>query len=66
VGSDAIICASAVIKAGVSIGEGAVVGMGAVVCHDITPGTVVFGVPASPRYSLDEYRNKQVMWETQV
>ena len=66
VGSDTVICASAVLKAGISIGEGAVVGMGAVVCDDVAPGTVVFGVPASPRYSQDEYKKRQALWETQT
>ena len=63
--SNAVIGASAVIKAGVSIGEGAVVGMGAVVCYDVESGMVVYGVPASSKYSLDEYRKRRFQWETQ-
>ncbi len=60
--SDAIVCASAVIKAGVTIGEKAVVGMGAVVTSDVEPETVVYGVPASPQYSLEEYEKRRTQW----
>lgn len=60
--SDSIICASAIIKSGVTIGEEAVVGMGAIVTRDVEPGTVVYGVPAHPRYSLDEYKRRQDLW----
>lgn len=46
IGRDVWIGANAVILAGVSIGDGAVVAAGAVVREDVTPGTVVAGVPA--------------------
>ena len=65
VDSDAVICASAVIKAGIFIGESAVVGMGAVVTRDVDPGSVVYGVPASPRYDIEEYKDRQNQWINQ-
>jgi len=60
--SGAVICSSAVIKAGVCIGEDSVVGMGAVVTRDVEAGSVVFGVPASRRFDVEEYRLRQRRW----
>jgi acetyltransferase-like isoleucine patch superfamily enzyme len=59
----AIICAGSMLKAGVTVGERAVVGFGSVVTKDVPPETVVFGNPASPRYSLSEYLEKKKRWE---
>ena len=42
----ASIGSGAAIMAGVTIGEGALIGAGAVVTKDVSPGTVVAGVPA--------------------
>ncbi len=46
VGDDVWIGAGAIITAGVTIGEGAVVAAGAVVSKDVSPFTLVGGVPA--------------------
>jgi acetyltransferase-like isoleucine patch superfamily enzyme len=45
----ASIGSSATILCGVTIGEGAVVGAGSVVTKDVSPNTIVAGVPAKPR-----------------
>lgn len=60
---NAIIGSRAVIKAGVKIGKNSVVGMGAVVTKDVPEGTVVMGVPATIRYSREEYDKKQQKWK---
>lgn len=60
---NAIIGARAVIKAGVTIGENSVVTMGAVVTRDVPDNTVVIGVPATIRYSREEYDKKQRRWK---
>ena len=60
---NAIIGSRAVIKAGVIIGENSVVAMGAVVTKDVSPNTVVGGVPAKVMYSKDEYDKKQLDWK---
>ena len=44
----AFIGARAIVLPGVTIGEGAVVAAGAVVTHDVSPYTIVGGVPARP------------------
>jgi acetyltransferase-like isoleucine patch superfamily enzyme len=46
IGNDVWIGANAIILDGVKIGDGAVVGAGAVVTHDVSPYTIVGGVPA--------------------
>ena len=46
VGEGAFIGAGATVIQGVRIGENAIVGAGAVVLHDISPATIVAGVPA--------------------
>lgn len=48
IGSDVWIGAGASIKTGVHIGDGAVVGANAVVTKDVSPYTIVAGVPAKP------------------
>jgi len=59
----AIICAGATLLSGVTVGRRAVVGMGSVVTHDVAPGTVVYGGPASPRYDYAEYLERRRRWE---
>lgn len=59
---NAVIGARAVIKAGVVIGRNSVVAMGAVVTKDVPENTVVVGVPASVKYSREEYDKKQNKW----
>lgn len=46
IGNDVWIGANACISRGVTIGNGAVIGAGAVVTHDVTPYSIVAGVPA--------------------
>ncbi|HAR97327.1 MAG TPA: hypothetical protein DCS11_00170 [Syntrophus sp. (in: bacteria)] len=48
VGEGAHIGAGAVIRQCITVGAGAVVGAGAAVVNDVSPGTVVGGVPARP------------------
>lgn len=48
VGADALIGRRAIVLPGVEVGIGAIVGAGAVVTHDVSPFTVVAGVPARP------------------
>lgn len=38
--------AGAIIKQGIHVGKGSIVGAGAVVVNDVSPGTIVVGVPA--------------------
>jgi acetyltransferase-like isoleucine patch superfamily enzyme len=59
---NAIIGSRAVIKAGVTVGKNSVVAMGAVVTRDVPDNTVVVGVPATIRYSREEYDKKQKQW----
>ncbi|MEM0512453.1 2,3,4,5-tetrahydropyridine-2,6-dicarboxylate N-acetyltransferase [Limosilactobacillus fermentum] len=51
---DVLIGANAVVIEGVHVGEGAVVAAGAVVTQDVTPHTVVAGVPARYIKDVDE------------
>jgi sugar O-acyltransferase (sialic acid O-acetyltransferase NeuD family) len=53
VGDGVHIGAGATIRQAISVGTGAVVGAGAVVVHDVEPGVVVVGVPASVLRSAD-------------
>lgn len=46
IGQDVWIGMGAIILPGVTIGDGSIVGAGAVVTSDVSPGTVVSGVPA--------------------
>ncbi len=59
----AIIGARSIILPGVEIGENAVVGAGSVVTKSVPPRTVVFGVPARPAYSYEEYIRKRSIYE---
>lgn len=60
---NAIIGARAVIKAGVRVGKNSVVAMGAVVTRNVPENTVVLGVPATIRYTREEYNKKQKHWK---
>ena len=60
---NAIIGARAVIRAGVTIGKNSVVSMGAVVTRDVPENSVVMGVPATIRYTREEYDKKQRQWK---
>ncbi len=59
---NAIIGARAVIKAGVTVGKNSVVAMGAVVTRNVPKDTVVIGVPATIRYTREEYEKKRRKW----
>jgi len=58
IGSDCWIGARAIVLGGVTIGVGAVVGAGAVVTKDVSPHTVVAGVPARAVRMRGEKRSK--------
>jgi len=60
----AIICAGSMLKAGVTVGKNAVVGFGSVVTKDVPSRTVVYGNPAKPRMTLEEYMDKKREWES--
>ena len=60
---NAIIGARAVINAGVTVGRNSVVAMGAVVTRDVPENSVVIGVPATIRYTREEYDKKQRRWK---
>ena len=60
---NAIIGARAVIKAGVVVGKNSVVAMGAVVTKNVPENSVVIGVPATIRYTREEYDKKQRAWK---
>ena len=60
---NAIIGARAIIKAGVTVGKNSVVAMGAVVTRDVPDDSVVIGVPATIRYTRQEYDKKQRRWK---
>ncbi len=55
----AIIGAGAVIMPGVIVGREAVVAAGSLVTRDVSPKTVVKGVPAKPIYTREEYEAKK-------
>lgn len=73
IGNDVWIGSNVTILDGVDIGDGAVVGAGAVVTKDVSPYTIVVGVPAkkvSDRFTEDEknfllefkWWNKNIKW----
>ncbi|OIK05674.1 2,3,4,5-tetrahydropyridine-2,6-dicarboxylate N-acetyltransferase [Bacillus sp. MUM 116] len=51
---DVVIGANAVVLEGVTVGKGAVVAAGAVVTDDVSPNTVVAGIPAKKIKDIDE------------
>lgn len=73
IGNDVWIGSGVIIRGGVKIGDGAVIGMGSVVVKDVSPYTVVAGVPAKPikkRFSEEDIQfllefqwwNRDVKW----
>ena len=60
---NAIIGFRAVIKAGVTVGKNSVVAMGSVVTRDVPEDSVVIGIPATIRYTREEYDKKQRKWK---
>jgi len=60
---DVIIGARAVLKAGIKVGKNSVVAMGSVVTRDVPENSVVMGVPATIRYTREEYDKKQRRWK---
>ena len=58
-----IVGSGSVISAGVKLGEGCVVGAGSLVLEDVQARTVVFGSPAHPYYSKQEYEKKKKQWD---
>jgi acetyltransferase-like isoleucine patch superfamily enzyme len=63
---DAVICAGAVVRAGIRVGARSVIGMGAVVTKEVSPDSVVYGNPASRRYTKEIYLKKKAEWEKEA
>lgn len=62
IGNDVWIGENVLIKGGITIGDGAVIGMGSIVTHDITPYTIVAGVPAKQiRMRFDDITIQKLM-----
>jgi acetyltransferase-like isoleucine patch superfamily enzyme len=59
----AAIGANACIIAPAKIGANSVVGAGALVTKDVPPNMVVFGSPAKPHITKEEYDRKRAKWE---
>ena len=59
----AIIGANAVLVAGITVGEEAVVAAGAIVTRSVAPGSVVIGIPARQKMTVEEYRRKRLDYE---
>jgi len=59
----AIIGANAVLIAGITVGEEAVVAAGAIVTRNVAPGSVVIGIPARQKMTVEEYRRKRLDYE---
>lgn len=57
----AYIGSGAIILPGVTVGEKAIIGAGAVVVSDVSPRTIVVGVPAKPIGTVDEKARKFLM-----
>ena len=55
IGSDVFVGADSTILPGVTIGDGAIIGAGSVVRHDVPPGVMVAGNPATPIGDRDAY-----------
>ena len=47
IGKEVHVGTGAILKQGVKVGDGAVIGAGSVVLHDVPPGSIVFGSPAT-------------------
>ena len=60
---DAIVCAGSVLRPGITIGARSVIGMGAIVTRDVPPESVVFGNPATEKYTREIYLKKKAEWE---
>jgi len=60
---EAIICANATILPGIHIGRRAVIGAGSVVTKDVPDNMVVFGNPARPRMTREEYDKRRRKWQ---
>jgi len=60
---EAIICANATILPGIHIGKRAVIGAGSVVTKDVPDNMVVFGNPARPRMTREEYDRRRRKWQ---
>jgi acetyltransferase-like isoleucine patch superfamily enzyme len=58
---NAYIGSGAIILPGVTVGENAIIGAGAVVVSDVSPRTIVVGVPAKPIGTVDEKAKKFLM-----
>jgi acetyltransferase-like isoleucine patch superfamily enzyme len=58
IGSRVFIGANAIILPGVTIGDRSIVGAGAVVTKDVSPGTVVAGVPARVVSTVEAYEKR--------
>jgi len=61
--NEAIICANATILPGIHIGRRAVIGAGSVVTKDVPDNMVVFGNPARPRMTREEYDRRRRKWQ---
>ncbi len=59
---NAIIGGGVVIKAGVTVGRNSIVAMGAVVTRDVPDDVFVMGVPATVRYTRQEYEQRKKRW----
>ena len=59
----AVIGANAVLVAGITVGEEAVVAAGAIVTRSVAPGSVVIGIPARQKMTVEEYRRKKQDYE---
>ena len=58
IGDNVHIGTNAIIMPGVKIGENSVIACGAVVTHDVSPNSIVGGVPAKYIESIEEYAEK--------
>ncbi len=59
----AVIGANVVLIAGVTVGEEAIVAAGALVTRNVPSRTVVMGIPACARMTVEEYRRKKEDYE---
>ncbi|MEN2974716.1 MAG: DapH/DapD/GlmU-related protein [Candidatus Caldarchaeales archaeon] len=59
IGRNSVVGANSTILAGVKIGDDSIVAAGSVVTNDVSPSTVVKGIPARPYISREEYELKK-------